>query len=306
MWRWLLLGCCVLCLPCLVIFLFFLARYESRSRQGAVGYDAENGPWLVWLSLKGNGLFILLTLGFAITSYNTGVLLTWAMTFIAVGPIQASGITSSALIAASLVVMSVLGSILGGQLMSRGGPADSKGRRGMVASLTAATYAMMVNGILLIPMWLSTTLTQYICFLCSAHFLQSFVIPGIYSSILSGVRPHERSWAMTFTAFFQHLLGDLLSPTLTGKLSNMFSQGCTKVNNEYDCQRAANGICRWIVPDPSESENPFCTNVNQIRNAALISTSSVFLCALFWGMALRRVKKRRGSPFQRVTKSPVI
>jgi MFS transporter, Spinster family, sphingosine-1-phosphate transporter len=191
----------------------------SRDPQGAgQGGAQQQSPLAVYLSLMRRAPYMLLVLGYAAYTFALGGLAFWMPTFLMrVHGIPTVQATSG--FGAIVVVTGFVGTFVGGWLgdyclrYSRQAYLWFSGVVTLLAvpfailALTAAAASVYYPGIIL---------AQLLLFMSTGP---------INAAIVNIVSPFERASAMALSMFAIHLLGDVPSPVLIGRLSDVSSLG---------------------------------------------------------------------------------
>ena len=193
------------------------AKDDADSDAGAVGRGApQPGSWSVYLRLLRHGPYMLTVLGYAAYTFALGGLAYWMPTFLE----RARGIPAgqaSAGFGAIVVVTGFAGTFAGGWLgdywlkFSRQAYLWMSGWATVLAVPAAALALAAASPSVFYPA------------LIVAELLLFMSTGPINTAIVNLVRPAERASAVALSIFTIHLLGDVLSPWLIGKLSDLSS-----------------------------------------------------------------------------------
>jgi MFS family permease len=185
---------------------------------GAVPAPALQGPLAVYLSLLGRAPYMLLVLGYAAYTFALGGLAFWMPAFLE----RAHGIPkvqATTGFGAIVVVTGFVGTFAGGWL----GDYCLKYSRQAYLWFSGATTLLAVPFVIL-GLTAEAPLVYYAGIVCAQLLL--FMSTGpINAAIINMVSPFERASAVALSMFAIHLLGDVPSPVLIGRLSDASSLG---------------------------------------------------------------------------------
>jgi len=195
------------------------AKDEGGSDTRAVAHGApQPGSWAVYLRLIRQRPYMLTVLGYAAYTFALGGLAYWMPTFLE----RARGISAaqaSAGFGAIVVVTGFVGTFVGGWLgdywlkFSRQAYLWMSGWATLLAVPAAAVALAAASPSIFYPA------------LIVAELLLFMSTGPINTAIVNLVSPVERASAVALSIFTIHLLGDVLSPWLIGKLSDLSSLG---------------------------------------------------------------------------------
>ena len=176
------------------------------------------GPLAVYLNLLGRWPFMLLVLGYAAYTFALGGLAYWMPTFLervhGISKVQAS--TGFGVI---VLVTGFVGTFAGGWL----GDCCLKYSRQAYLWFSGATTLLAVPFVVL-ALTAGAPAVYYPGIVCAQLLL--FMSTGpINAAIVNMVSPFERASAMALSMFAIHLLGDVPSPPLIGRISDASSLG---------------------------------------------------------------------------------
>jgi len=195
------------------------AKDEGGTDPRAVAHGApQPGSWSVYLRLVRQRPYMLTVLGYAAYTFALGGLAYWMPTFLE----RARGISAaqaSAGFGAIVVVTGFIGTFVGGWLgdywlkFSRQAYLWMSGWATVLAVPAAALALAAASPSIFYPA------------LIVAELLLFMSTGPINTAIVNLVSPAERASAVALSIFTIHLLGDVLSPWLIGKLSDLSSLG---------------------------------------------------------------------------------
>lgn len=191
---------------------------EPMRPAGATGSAQGNGSWSVYLRLLRGRAYTLTVLGYAAYTFALGGLAFWMPTFLervrGIPDVQAS-----AGFGEIVVITGFIGTFIGGWL------GDYWLKYSRQAYLWMSGWVTM----LAIPaVWLALSAGAPSVFypaLVAAELLLFMSTGPINTAIVNLVRPAERASAVALSILTIHLLGDVLSPSIIGALSDVSSLG---------------------------------------------------------------------------------
>ena len=191
---------------------------QARKPVAVTRTGRVRGPLAVYLNLLGRWPFMLLVLGYAAYTFALGGLAYWMPTFLervhGISKVQAS--TGFGVI---VLVTGFVGTFAGGWL----GDYCLKYSRQAYLWFSGATTLLAVPFVVL-ALTASAPAVYYPGIVCAQLLL--FMSTGpINAAIVNMVSPFERASAMALSMFAIHLLGDVPSPPLIGRISDASSLG---------------------------------------------------------------------------------
>jgi len=191
------------------------AKDEGEPQNGG---GARPGSWSVYLRLLGGHSYVLTVLGYAAYTFALGGLAFWMPTFLE----RVRGIPderASAGFGAIVVVTGFVGTFVGGWL----------GDYWLKYSRQAYLWMSGWVTLLAVPLvWLALAAGEPSVFypaLIAAELLLFMSTGPINTAIVNLVSPMNRAAAVALSIFAIHLLGDVPSPYIIGKLSDLSSLG---------------------------------------------------------------------------------
>lgn len=245
-------------------------------------------PWTAVKHLACNVDYILICIGYGMYVFVTGAIAVWAISMLTNGPWHMSDIAASSSIGGIVAVTGLAGSLLGGIFVDKIG--GSQGPAGVAKCLmfgaacmaTALPFGIAAMFVFNIPGFI-------FLFICGVFFIFAITAP-INASILSAVRKDVRTYGMSFSTMFIHLIGDFPSPTIAGAIADSFDNGCSDWATEPLCMNATATDCWWVPA--KENSNGHCTNEYALRNAMGITFSFIAISVPVWLYASFRANKR--------------
>lgn len=189
-----------------------------HDEDGESAASAQPGSWSVYLRLLRVPTYALTVLGYAAYTFALGGLAYWMPTFLE----RVRGIPAeqaSAGFGAIVVITGFLGTFIGGWL----------GDYWLKYSRQAYLWMSGWSTLLAVPVvWLALSAGAPAVFypaLIAAELLLFMSTGPINTAIVNVVSPLERASAVALSVFAIHLLGDVPSPYIIGKLSDLSSLG---------------------------------------------------------------------------------
>ncbi len=194
------------------------AKEESESRPREAGSGTEERSWAVYLRLLRQAPYTLTVLGYAAYTFALGGMAFWMPTFLErVRGIPAE--TASAGFGEIVVLTGFVGTCVGGWLGDYGLRYSRQAYLWMSGWITLlavpAVYLALAEG----------APAAFYPALIVAELLLFMSTGPINTAIVNLVSPTERASAVALSILVIHLLGDVLSPSIIGKLSDLFSLG---------------------------------------------------------------------------------
>jgi MFS family permease len=195
-------------------------------------HDAERSPkqapdsgalesasgWSAYLRLIGNTGYIVAVLGYAAYTFGFGGIAFWMATFL----MRVRGLTETVAngqLGAIVVVTGFVGTLIGGWV---GDALATRVRRGY---LWVSGVSMLIAAPFVYVALTASSPSVYWPALAAADLLLFISTSPINTVILGDVPPPSRAAAMAASIFAIHLLGDVPSPWLIGRLSDATSLG---------------------------------------------------------------------------------
>lgn len=286
-WRAVFLVEVVAAMPLVFMLVLVPARYHIRGRDRTEAVGLVKATTTLLCNIN----YILVVLGFAAYCFVTGAITTWGIPLLVDGPLELSRGTASIMMGLTTTIGGVVGSLLGGVSLDWMG--GSIGIRG-------AFHCQLFNIIMIAcgaPSGISALLVKdilsFVVFFQLAVVALFAITAPVNASILTVVSPDLRPYAISYSVFFIHLLGDFSSPTITGLLSDHMGRHCRTLSHQ-DCLRASlSKQCTWIESTNSSGR---CVNPVQLRNALLLVFSYVLFAIPCWTIVMWRLRRSLGEP----------
>ncbi|KAH9589381.1 Major facilitator superfamily [Trypanosoma melophagium] len=237
-----------------------------------------------------NPIYLLVVFGYAMYSFVVGAISVWAIPMLVQGPMQLSNLTASIIMGGVTAITGVFGSVAGGILVDKIG-----GSRGDVGVMKCQLFDASMIG-LCVPLGILALYMRILPFFIPILVISVFalfaVTAPVNASILTVVRPELRTYAVSYSVFLIHALGDFPSPTFVGFLSDrVFSKGCPK-HNQDSCVLDTINQCQW-VNNTKEDSIGHCVNEFQLRKALLVVFSILFLAIPSWLLVYLLIWRKR-------------
>ena len=234
--------------------------------------------------------FICIVVGYGMYVFVTGSVAVFAIPMLTHGPWKMTQIGASSMIGGVVAITGLLGSIVGGIFVDKSG-----GSSGLSGSFKSMIFSMLMIAIC-IPVCVAAmffyNMGLFITFFVIGVFCLFAVTAPVNAAILTSVDLATRTYAISFSVFFIHLIGDFPSPTITGALSDSFDKGCSKFMDMGNCTTpaAVDSDCMWVPP--KDDSNGFCTNIFEIRNALVVVFFFLVIALPTWGIVAFRAYRK--------------
>jgi MFS transporter, Spinster family, sphingosine-1-phosphate transporter len=260
-WRVLYLGEVVAAFPIINLLWCVPTRYHLPPMEG----DATSLTFTAAsMCVLRNTNYMLLVFGFATYCFVTGAVSAWGIPLLHEGPLQLSKTEAAIFLGLATTVSGVIGSLLGGLVVDCLG-----GSAGVRGAIQCQRFDMLMIAIAIpcgIVALLATDVLSFgIAFVAAVLALFAITAP-INASILTVVTGELRPYAVSYSVFFIHLLGDFPSPMLTGVMSDYLGRHCHGLAHHCCDFDADLWQCVWV----SDAAAGHCTNRLQLRNALLL------------------------------------
>lgn len=210
--------------------------------------------------------FVLVVFGYGMYVFVTGAIAVWAISMLTEGPLNLSTVPASLLMGGATAITGVFGSIAGGLFVDRMG--GSQGLHGTMKCQLFSVGMMVISVPCGLVALTADSLWLFVIFFVISVFSLFAVTAPVNASILTVVPTNLRTYAISYSVFAIHLMGDFPSPTVAGSLSDKFSHGCPNYNSNVTCTSVPDENCRWVPPKDHEVGS--CVNIYQLRNALAI------------------------------------
>lgn len=240
------------------------------------------------LALLRNPEYLLVVFGYGLYVFVVGAIAVWAITMLVQGPLALSNVAAASIVGGATALTGVLGSIAGGLFVDKMG-----GSQGLGGALKCQKFDMLMIAICvptgLVALFAETLFLFAIFFVVSVFALFAVTAP-VNSSILTVVPSNLRTYAISFSVFAIHAMGDFPSPVVAGAISDKFGNGCPDLKSNTTCLIDPAANCVWIPGH--KLDNAYCANKYQLRNALSIVFALLFLAIPAWAAVYVRIKRR--------------
>jgi MFS family permease len=206
-------------LPGLIFVIPVLLLREPRHQNQPDATTAQREPLsTAYRKLLGNRSFLINTLAMAAMTFALGGLAQWLPSFL--NRIHHLDVArASTLFGAITVLAGITGTLAGGWLGDRCQQRNCKGYLlvsgwGFICGAPIACYALLSRD-------LTLCMTAIFC----AEFFLFFNTGPLNTVIVNVTQPETRAMAFAVNIFLIHALGDAISPTIIGKISDMWDLG---------------------------------------------------------------------------------
>jgi MFS family permease len=241
-----------------------------------------------FFALIRNPDYVLVVFGYGMYVFVVGAISVWAITMLVQGPLRMSNIAASSIVGGATALTGVFGSIAGGLFVDKMG-----GSQGLLGTLKCQKFDMLMIAIC-VPTGLvalfAEDLLLFIAFFVVSVFALFAVTAPVNASILTVVPLNLRTYAISFSVFAIHAMGDFPSPALAGAISDRFGNGCPDLKTNTTCLLNADQHCVWIPKH--KLDNAYCANMYQLRNALSIIFALLSLAIPAWLGVYIRIRSR--------------
>lgn len=281
-WRLIFVGEVVAALPVIALLHWIPSRYHLPPAEG----DATLLSFVAaTVRVLHNANYMLLVFGFAPYCFVTGAMSAWGIPLLHEGPLQLSKPTAAIFMGLATTLSGVVGSLLGGTVVDRMG-----GSAGVAGAIQCQKFDILMI-VVAIPCGAVALLTANVFWFAVAFtvaVVALFAITApINASILTVVPPELRPYAVSYSVFFIHFLGDFPSPTLTGLVSDYFGRYCRGLSQEHCAMDPAQFPCVWVT----DAAMGHCTNLLQLRNALLLVFTYLLIAPPCWIAVWQRLRR---------------
>lgn len=194
---------------------FWFLPEPPRGRTDEDAPQARTGFFDLLRSLLKNGAFLTATLGLAMYTFAMGGLQAWIPTFLTRVrslSLERANLIFGAITCFNGIVATLIGGWFGDRLLKRyAGAYYSFSGVVMLISVPLLIMAIYLTGQVMFPA------------IFVAEFFLLINTGPVNAALVNSVAPAIRSTAMAINIFIIHALGDAISPTLIGKISDMSS-----------------------------------------------------------------------------------
>ncbi|CAG9572387.1 putative major facilitator superfamily protein (MFS) [Leishmania major strain Friedlin] len=282
-WRVIYVTEVVAALPIVVLLCYIPACYHLAPA-------TEFTPQLPFLTATGsvlcNANYMLLVIGLSMYCFVTGAVSTWGIPLLHEGPLQLPKATAALLMGIETTCSAVAGSLVGGLAVDYWG-----GSTGSVGVIQCQQFNILMI-LIAIPCGVAALLRTdalvfAITFAVAVTALFAITAP-INASILTVVPAGLRPYAVSYSIFIIHLLGDFPSPTLAGIVSDFFGRSCRGLSRD-GCHAAEQQFqCAWM--DDADGLGRCMCRV-ELRNALLLVFAYLFLAPPCWTVVWWRLRR---------------
>jgi MFS family permease len=293
---------------------------ERSSRSGGEGFISVTKA--VPLLFK-NKTYLLLVFGYAMYTFVIGAVAVWSIPFLEQGPLALSPEAASIFMGATTCITGLLGSIMGGVFVDRivstttrpaaansssgsrpsAGASPKFGLRGLLSCVKLLLMLVAPS----IPLGWFALLSDRFYLFAPTFVIGVFLLFGVTApmtvAILTSVPSPLRTYAISFSVFLIHLLGDFPSPVIAGALSDAMRNGCslsplnisTVSTTVTEAQCLSSGSDCKFFPGHDASRpgvGDVCVNLYQLRNALAILWSMLILAIPAWSFVAFLTKQR--------------
>ncbi|KPI85952.1 putative transporter putative major facilitator superfamily protein (MFS) [Leptomonas seymouri] len=282
-WRLIFLCQVVAALPIIAL----LCSIPSRYHLAPAGNDATPITFVAATVLVlSNANYVLLVFGFSTYCFVTGAVSTWGIPLLHEGRLQLSKAAAAAFMGLATTLSGVVGSLLGGFVVDRLG--GSVGITGAIQCQKFNVAMILISIPCGAAALLATDVVRFaVAFVVAVVALFAITAP-VNASILTVVPPQLRPYAVSYSVFFIHLLGDFPSPMLAGLVSDYLGRHCRGLPQERCAWEAARFQCVWVT----DAAAGRCTNKLQLRNALLLVFTYLLIAPPCWGAVWWRLRRK--------------
>ncbi|RNF26449.1 putative transporter, putative,major facilitator superfamily protein (MFS) [Trypanosoma conorhini] len=277
--------------PIVLLIAFLPAIYNMRQDSDEKEYfPLHKATWILLKNLN----YVLIVFGYAMYCFVLGSVAVWGIPMLIQGPMQLSYMNASLIMGGVTALTGVLGSVAGGLALDKIGGRDENMNMIKGQLLLALTIAVSVPlGIVALFM---KNLGVFIFLLIVSVFALFMVTAPVNAAIMSVVPEELKAYAISYSVFVIHALGDFPSPTFTGLLSDqVFSRGCPRLDYA-NCVHDSADHCRW-VNSTADASSGHCVSEYQLRDALLVVFSIMFLAVPCWLIVCLRMWRSRRRAF---------
>jgi MFS family permease len=297
-WRVVFVSEVVAALPIMLFVCFLPDRYNPQKAAASDGSivppnDLANPKSSIDLktavkALLRNPEYLLVVFGYGMYVFVVGAIAVWAITMLVQGPMRLSNVAASSVVGGATALTGVFGSVAGGLFVDKMG-----GSQGLQGTLKCQKFDMLMIAICvptgLVALFAEKLFLFGIFFVISVFALFAVTAP-VNASILTVVPLNLRTYAISFSVFAIHAMGDFPSPALSGAISDQFGNGCPDLKTNTTCLQDPGQDCVWIPQH--KLDNAYCANKYQLRNALSIVFAMLVLAIPAWFAVYLRVKRR--------------
>ncbi|ESL06180.1 transporter [Trypanosoma rangeli SC58] len=276
--------------PIVLIIAFLPASYNMRQESDETEYfPLHKATWILLKNLN----YVLIVFGYAMYCFVLGAVAVWGIPMLIQGSLELSYMHASLIMGGVTAVTGVLGSIAGGIILDKVGGRDES--MNMIKGQLLLALMIAVSVPLGIVAMLMENLGVFIFLLVVSVFALFMVTAPVNAAIMSVVPAELKAYAISYSVFVIHALGDFPSPTFTGFLSDhVFAGGCPQLDYA-ECGRDSAHNCKWMN-NTADASTGHCVSKHQLRNALLVVFSMMFLAIPCWLVVCLRMWRSRPRP----------
>ncbi|KAH8611611.1 putative major facilitator superfamily sugar transporter [Trypanosoma vivax] len=273
-------------IPIVLPIAFFPSRYNMRTESDREYLPLHKATFALMKNVK----YLLVVFGYAMYCFVIGAISVWSIPMLVEGPMQLTNLSAALIMGGVSAVTGVFGSLAGGIAVDKLG--GSCGVKGTMKCQLFSTLMLAISVPLGLTALFMKDLWLFIPLLVLSVFALFAVTAPVNASILTMVSWDMRAYAVSYSVFLIHLLGDFPSPAFAGFLSdNLFSRGCMDHKDHDTCARDVVSYCHW-ANGTSTKTTGYCVSKYQLRNALLVIYSFLSLAVPSW-MAVYYLCKRQ-------------
>ncbi|PWV01510.1 putative transporter, putative,major facilitator superfamily protein (MFS) [Trypanosoma cruzi] len=263
-------------IPIVLANAFLPSIYNLRSDSDETEYySLHKATWILIKNLN----YLLIVFGYAMYSFVVGAFAVWGIPMLIQGTMRLSYINASLILGGVTALTGVLGSVAGGFVLDKIG--GTSGSLNLIRGQLLLILLILVSVALGIAAFFLENIVGFTFLLTLSVFALFMVTAPVNAAIMNVVPPELKAYAVSYSVFLIHALGDFPSPTFTGFLSDhVFSKGCP-LHNISLCDLDTGNHCRW-VNNTDDASSGHCVNEYQLRNALLVVFSMMFLSVPCW------------------------
>ncbi|KAG5480974.1 hypothetical protein LSCM1_06648 [Leishmania martiniquensis] len=235
----------------------------------------------------GNTNYMLLVLGFSTHCFVTGALSIWSIPFLHEGPLQLGKKAAAAFMGAATASSGVVGSLLGGLAVDHWG-----GSAGPAGATQCQKFNILMILIALpsgeVALFSTNAFVFALSFIVGVVALFAITAP-MNASILTIVPADIRPYAVSYSVFIIHFLGDFLSPTLTGLLSDYLGRHCRDRSIDACYGSEEPFQCAWIAEADGQGR---CLSRVQLRDAISFVFMYLLVALPCWAAVWWRIQRK--------------
>ncbi|KAG5503581.1 hypothetical protein JIQ42_05802 [Leishmania sp. Namibia] len=282
-WRFIFLAQVVAALLVMALVYQIPARYHLAPATESV---SRKSFLIATGHVVGNANYMLLVLGFSTHCFVTGAISIWGIPFLHEGPLQLTKTAAAVFMGVATACSGVVGSLVGGLAVDYWG-----GSTGTAGAMQCQKFNLLMI-LIAIPsgeVALFSGNVALFAFAFTVAVVAMFAITApINASILTIVPPDIRPYAVGYSIFIIHLLGDFPSPTLAGLVSDVLGRHCRGRSLDACHAGAMPYRCAWI---DEANDQGRCVSRVQLRNALALVFMYLLAASPCWAAVWWRVRR---------------